>query len=126
MGIRISRSIPRGFTIIEVLLAASVLTIGLVGVLGVFPTGYMDMVASGGQTRASAYAAQKIEELRNEVFGTLANGNDSLQGTEYARSWTVQITGTPGNRLAQITVTVNWSGRASRPQSVTIETRRAE
>ncbi|HYL79268.1 MAG TPA: hypothetical protein VEU07_00560 [Candidatus Acidoferrum sp.] len=126
MGIKAARSIPRGLTILEVLLAAVILTVGLLGVLGVFPTGYTDMVASGSQSKATAYAAQKIEELRNEVFGTMANGNDNLEGTQYARNWTVQFSGLPGNRLARIAVTVDSAGRGGRRQIVTLETLRAE
>ncbi len=115
-------------TLIEVLLAALVLSIGLVGILGVIPVGYYDMVASGGQSEATGYAQQKIEDLRNQAFGAMASGNDILPGGEFSRTWTVQqVAGTiASNRLMRLTVTVNWTGRGSRPQTVRIESMRAE
>jgi Tfp pilus assembly protein PilV len=115
-------------TLIEVLLATLVLSIGLVGILGVIPVGYYDMVASGGQSEATGYAQQKMEDLRNQTFGTMASGNDTLQGTEFSRTWNVQqVAGTVApNRLMRLTITVTWTGRGSRPQSVTIVSMRAE
>jgi hypothetical protein len=50
-----------------------------------------------------------------------------LQGTEFSRTWNVQqVAGVAPNRLMRVTVTVTWTGRGSRPQSVTIVSMRAE
>lgn len=120
----------RGFSLIEVLFAASIVAIGLLAVMSMFPTGYGDVVTSGGQSKATAYAEQKLEELKNQPFTPSGSGNDSFESAEYARTWTItQVPGTPApNRLARIVVRVNWSGRGpgTRPQTVTLETMRAE
>lgn len=119
----------RGLSLLEVLLATMILAIGLLGIMSAFPTSYSTVVASGGNSKATAYAQQKLEDLKNQPFtpGPI-NGNDTLENGEYARTWTIGLIAGPAlpNRLARITVTVSWGGRGSRPQTVTLETMRAE
>ena len=130
-----------GFTFIEVLIAAAILAVGLLALVSVFPVGYVDVTVSGGQSKATAYAQQMLEQLKNQPFnpGTPAfNGNDVpvlspgpplVLDNAYARTWWIQEvvlvppTVAP-NRLARITVTVTWGG--DRPQTVALETMRAE
>lgn len=119
----------RGFSLIELLIAAAILAVGLLGVIGMFPTGYGNVVFSGGQSKATAYAQQMVEQLKNQPFTINGAGNDSLDNAEYARAWTItQVAGTPAapNRLARVVVTVNWGGRGTRPLTVALETMRAE
>ena len=119
----------RGLTILEVLVAASVLVVGLLGTMRLFPTGYLDLTASGGQSKATAYAQQKLEELENQPFtpGPVTS-DDSLERGTLTRAWRITpVAGTTApNRLARIVVTVDWPGAGSRPQTVTLETMRAE
>ncbi len=140
----------QGFTLIEVLIAAAILSVGLLALVSVFPVGYVDVTVSGGQSKATAYAQQMMEQLKNRSFTTLfcptpapclpnpgpINGNDvplltpgppPVPDTAYTRTWSItQEPGTnPPNRLARITVTVNWAG-TSRSQTVALETMRAE
>lgn len=116
----------RGLTLVEVLIASAILAVGLAGIMSAFPAAYVDVVASGSESKATAYAQQQLEELKNQPFNPgPVTANDTPE-PGYARSWTITLE--PGttapNRLARITVTVTWSG--SRPQSVTLETMRAE
>lgn len=115
-----------GFTFIEVLIAAAILAVGLLALVSVFPVGYVDVTVSGGQSKATAYAQQMLEQLKNQGFNPgPANGNDAPEAA-YARSWSITpVAGTVApNRLARITVTVQWGG--DRPQTVALETMRAE
>ncbi len=117
----------RGLSLVELLIAMAILAVGLLGIMTAFPTAYVDVVASGGESKATAYAQQKLEELKNQPFNPgPVTSTDSLETGVFNRSWT--ITQEPGtiapNRLARITVTVTWGG--SRPQTVTLETMRAE
>lgn len=134
---RRDRREPRGLTVVEVLVATVILVVGLLGVLSAFPTGYLDVVGSGGQSKAMSYARQKMEELKNGPFAVAGSGNDvpmlgppsNAPDVGFTRSW--MITQVPGTiaplRLARITVTVTYSGGGGgRPQTVNLETMRAE
>lgn len=134
---RRGRPDPPGLTVVEVLVAAVILVVGLLGVLAAFPTGYLDVVGSGGQSKSMSYARQKMEELKNGPFTVAGSGSDvptlgppsNAPDAGFTRSW--MITEVPGTtaplRLARITVTVTFSGGGGgRPQTVTLETMRAE
>lgn len=128
-GARSRRTVPRGRGLIEVLVAAAILPVGLLAAHSAVSTGYLDAAASGGLSKATAYAQAQLEALRNQPFdpGPVAAA-DSLEGGEFSRDWTVTpIAGTAApNRLVRIVVRVRWGGRASRPQAVSLETMRAE
>jgi|GEM_PF-771233 len=134
---RRDRRDPPGLTVVEVLVATVILAIGLLGVLSAFPTGYLDVVGSGGQSKAMSYARQKMEELKNGPFTVLGSGSDvptlgppsNAPDLGFTRSWMIaQVPGTTAPlRLARITVTVTFRGAGgARPQTVTLETMRAE
>jgi prepilin-type N-terminal cleavage/methylation domain-containing protein len=123
----------RGLTLIEVLIAAAILAVGLLALVSAFPIGYTDVTASGGQSKATAYAQQKLEELKNQPFTVGPFNNCPPSAPEviagdaaYTRCWTIaQEPGTnPPNRLARISVTVTWGG--PRQQRVVLESMRAE
>lgn len=120
----------RGLTLVEVLIASALLAVALIGLMGAFPTAYLDVVASGGESKAAAYAQQKVEELKNQPFNPGPVTANDIPEAGYARSWTItQEGGTIApNRLARINVIVTWSetGNMSRPQTVALETMRAE
>lgn len=117
----------QGFTLVEVMVAAVITAVGLLALVAVFPVGYVDVNTSGGQSKATAYAQQMLEQLKNQPFDPgPTNGND-VPEANHTRAWS--ITQEPGtnvpNRLARIQVTVNWTG-GGRPQTVILETMRAE
>jgi prepilin-type N-terminal cleavage/methylation domain-containing protein len=58
----------QGLTLIEVLIAAAILAVGVLALLSAFPIGYVDVNVSGGQSKATAYAQQMIEQLKNQTF----------------------------------------------------------
>ncbi len=132
----------RGFTLVEVLVAVAVLAIALVALMAMLSRGSLNIYAGGGQSKATAYARQLVEQLRNQpivapcnppapLAGCFppANGNDNPE-SGIARTWTVAqvgATATP-NRLWRITVTVTvaQSAQMTGGQNITIETMRAE
>ncbi len=134
------RSNARGMTLAEVLVDVAILTIGLLSVVGMISSGFSGVVVSGGQSKATSYARQKLEELKNRCYnnGTTcgdatypaSNGNDTPEAG-ITRGWTVAQAGATvaPNRLSRITVTVTWTSGASGPgggQQVIMETMRAE
>ena len=121
----------RGLTLTEVLLAATILTIGLLGILTAFPTSYLDVVGSGAQSKAVSYARQQMEVLKNQAFnpGPVSPTNLTGLAPGYTGTWQVDpVAGTSApNRLARVTVSVTYNaGTGRNQQTVTLETLRAE
>jgi prepilin-type N-terminal cleavage/methylation domain-containing protein len=115
----------QGFTVLEVLIAMIVLSIGLLGLLAATGTSHGSVSTDKREVQATEYAAQKLEDLRNQAFEMLATGADVLEQGGLARTWTVAIAGVTPNRLATITVWVAWQGPI-RAGNVELQTQRAE
>lgn len=124
-----TRRDSRGFTLPEVLLAVAIITIALLALLGMLSAGLMNVYAGGGQSKATAFARQQIEFLRNVPVNALANGNDAPE-RGIARRWTVVQTGATvaPNRLWTITVTVTATQTSTLvgSQNITLMTMRSE
>ena len=131
------RRSERGLTLVELLIAASILTTALLGVAGMFPSAYQNVKYGGRISRATALAQEMMEILRNESFNTLAryhaldtsscgSGADAIATS--CRKWRDDLNEvglpsgsgrvavctaacTSATNLAEITVTVSWSER---------------
>ena len=120
----------RGLTLVEVLLAVAFLAVSLVALLTMLTHGSVNVAAGGGQSKATAYARQKVEELKNQPFapGPTA-GVDTPEGG-ITRSWTITPTGATvaPNRLAtiQVIVRVDRATAVLGAQNITLTTMRAE
>jgi len=97
-----------GFTLIEVLIAIGILSVGILALLQT--SGSITVMLREGRLRtmASTVAANRIDNLRlaaastTPTCGSVASGSGtSIQGTE---TWT--ITGTGRSRTVAVTVTV--------------------
>lgn len=104
----------KGFSLVEVLVAASILAVILLAVAGLFSTAYSNVGDEGRRTKAVALAKQKMEELRDGIFppATMVSP-ETIEGI-YTRSWTVD----PGPLPPTVTVgvTVAWpdAGRGTK------------
>lgn len=119
MGGRMQRRFitDKGFTSIEVVIAAALLSIVLIGVAGIYIAGIRNIGSGGNRSTAAFYLHQKLEELRNSpVFppagvpvAPAAPASDAPI-TGLTRTWVVSsFTGAAPTRLARITVTVSWT-----------------
>ena len=124
-GVGLRASGAPGFTLMEVVMATGVIGAVLLGLCGVFLTSYTNVDYGGRLTRASEYAHQKAEDLRNTPFATLANGND-VPETAFTRTWTVTLAGASPSQLATVTVTVSFLSQTGRPSNVQVVTQIAE
>lgn len=124
------RSDQAGMTLIEVMLAVTFLAVSLVALMSMLTRGSINVVAGGSQSKATAFARQRMEQLKNQPFAAgPATGTDTPE-PGITRTWTIQPTGAtvPPNRLAtiQVVVLVNRATGTLGAQNITLTTMRAE
>lgn len=119
---------PQGFTLVEVLIAVGILAIVIVGLLQLFVSCSALAEAAGNTTFALNEAQNKLEEIRNHSFDSIAAdyasggtpGNTftlgSLSGT--GTITTTQVGGS--SELLQITIDVSWQNKNGRSFSTTL------
>ncbi len=115
----------RGFTMMELLVAVGVIGTALIGICSVFIVSYTNVDYGGRVSRATTYAHQKVEEMRNTSFALLANGND-VPETAFTRTWTVTVSGTSPARIAGVQVSVSFLSQTGRPSTVQVQSQIAE
>lgn len=117
---------PRGFVLIEALIALLIVSIGL---LAISKLEGLTLSAAGearSRSEAVTLAQKKLEELRNWVVesdfntGVATGGPTTYTGTNatYSYSWTVN--GSAGGSLVQLTTT--WTDRFGTPQKLDLNT----
>lgn len=105
----------RGFTLIEVLMAMIVLTVGVAGVLSGLTTLTIASVHSNEQARATALAVQKMEELKALPVADIkpqaatAVDENGVEGTGPYRRTIDVVHSTVGLKTAEITIDVEYS-----------------
>ncbi len=125
-GTRLLLKQESGFTLIEVLMAILILTLGILayGKTSAKVMGTNNL--SKKESIAVTLAQDRIEEFKNTGCCSVGSGtetvdvegNASAPYTQYTRSW--EIT-SPSESLYDLSVTVSWKDMASR--SVTLNTR---
>src|SRR3970040_287795 len=96
----------RGFTLIEVLIAMAILVVALVALLGLLSQSSLNVYLGGGESKATSYARQMAEQLRNQPLAAPCNPPAPLAGcfqaggpftdtpeTGITRTWTVASVG---------------------------------
>lgn len=125
-----------GFTFLELLLATSLFTVGMISVLQIFPVNRRLLTQSSQTTQAVYLAQEEMEYIRTLDYATLTTGNfeptetlDNTGGaifTQYQRSTVVSLI--DSNRattatdigLKKVVVTVTWTEHnISRQYSIT-------
>ncbi len=113
-----------GFSLIEVLVAIGILSIGMLGLaVGAISITRANKTAQF-HTIATNMAQDKLEQLKATTVANVSTCSTSCEtapsylGVTFTRTWTVTAN-TPLAGLNQITVTVNWTDYASHSVSVT-------
>jgi prepilin-type N-terminal cleavage/methylation domain-containing protein len=109
-----------GFSLIELMVAAAILSMAIFGIFQAFSTGFLGMFDSRDRTVATNYVQEKMEELKNADFDTVADeASSQIVGdikfsrnvnVDYIDGSTNLIVIEPTN-LKRVTTTVNWTDR---------------
>ncbi len=108
---------PKGFTLVEILVAISILAVALLGLISVTVMTMKGNTFSKTMTAATTLANDKIEELKRVGYAGLASGSDTTASL-YARTWTI-AQNAPAAGMKTVSVTVQWSWQGS-TRSVTV------
>jgi len=105
---------PKGFTLLEVLVALIILCFALLALAGLMVTTTKNNAVGNYVTETATFAQDKLEELRAVKSENLIDGNNTDQqggstGTNYTRNWNVKIS----HSLKKITIDVNWNDRTT-------------
>ena len=121
----------RGFSLIEVMIALIVMSIGIFSVARLFPTGARGQVQDRLTVGANDYAQEKLEYLRglawsdaNLVEGRHPAGSatESCGGGSWQRFYVVTTMASPLDNLKKVDVTVSWSGAGVSGRAITTST----
>ena len=98
-----------GFTLIEVLVASVILSIGLSGVAAF--TGFImnHNQQAANVMSATTLAQDKMEELKNTSYSSVASSSDT--DSIFTRTWNV-TRDSPATNMKTIAVTVSWNWKS--------------
>lgn len=118
----------RGVTLVELMVALTVIAIGVLAMAQMFPAGTRGQTRDRMRTQASGYAQQTIEDLSargiNDASMSIgrhpATGVDSL-GTlkSFRRVYTVRQMTAPLDNLYQVSVKVTWASASTETVTAT-------
>ena len=100
----------KGFTLIEIMIAISIIAIALLGLVSVTVMVIKGNTFSKTMTVATTLANDKMEQLKKTSYASLASGSDTAQSI-YSRTWTVtQDSPAAGMKTGVVTVQWAWQG----------------
>lgn len=127
-------SAERGVTLVELLAALVVISVGLLALVRLFPTAERNQVEDRMQTSANLYAQQKVEFLTGKSWvdpdltvGRHPAGSameDLGTSGKWHRYYVVSTMASPLDNLKKVTVTVSWNFMGSRSVTATTYLRR--
>lgn len=105
----------KGFTLLEIVIALAILSIGLVGILSLFPVAFQASKRASDLTEVTVYTQQKIEELKRDGYesanmsvGTTTGTFKLSDGVTDSRfNWTLVVTDV-STGLKKLELTVDW------------------
>ncbi len=111
-----------GFTLLEILVAMIVLSVGLLGIAGLTVSIIQGNAYSKNVSTATVIAEARLEDMRRAGYantGSFSAGPDnvSMGGVSFSR--TTSVTSGPISNTQTIAVTVSWGGGA---HSITLNT----
>lgn len=107
-----------GFSLLEVMIALLVLSVGLLALVGLFGTGFTSLETGNKKTLASQLAQRKMDALRAVPPFPILNDADSPEGMN--RRWSIRkSTGDPN--IWVISVEVLWKNSQDQDRRIFIK-----
>lgn len=117
-----------GFTLVEVLVTALILTVGLLGTLGLATGIIRGNFFSKNLTSATAIAQGQLEAVQNRGYVNATTTNFpaaaatvSMGGVNFSRTTTI-TDDSPSTNMKTISVTVTWNETNNAARSVSLQT----
>ncbi|HEU4344876.1 MAG TPA: prepilin-type N-terminal cleavage/methylation domain-containing protein [Candidatus Binatia bacterium] len=117
-----------GFTLIEMLVAVLVLTIGLLGTAGLTAQVVQGNFFSKNITSATVIAQTQLESVQNKGYAgattasfSSAAASVNMGGVSFSRTTTI-AENSPASNMKTVTVTVTWNENNNVGRAVTLET----
>lgn len=119
---------PWGFTLLEVLMAMTVMAVGLLGVSTMLAQTTQQQSVSANRTSATTLAREQLEQIKRAAYAdvTAANYPPEAYGTivgfeRFQRTVTIAID-TPLPNTKTVTVTVTWLDPSGSTRNTTLNT----
>ncbi|MGD9872879.1 MAG: prepilin-type N-terminal cleavage/methylation domain-containing protein [Kiritimatiellia bacterium] len=106
----------RGFTLVEVVIACAIFSIGLAGIYGLMAWLVRANSFSNRMTEATAMAQAKMEELNGGQWATIISGSDIVGA--FTRTWTVTSLSAD---LKNVHLVVNWEDVDGKNHQITLD-----
>lgn len=123
----------RGATLIELMIALVMLTVGILAVGQLFPAGSRSQLQAQMTNTGNYYAQEKLEQLAGALWtgADLTAGRHPASGSEalgesgqWHRFYEVSAMSAPLDNLKKVTVTVGWEYQGNRAVTSTTYVRR--
>ena len=123
----------RGATLIELMIALVMLTVGILAVGQLFPAGSRSQLQAHMTTAGNYHAQEKLEQLAGSSWtdASLTDGRHPASGFEalgssgqWQRFYQVEAMAAPLGNLKKVTVTVQWVFQGNRSVTSTTYVRR--
>ena len=108
-----------GFTLLEVIIAISILTVGMLAVASMQTAAIRGNSFANQATESITWAQDKMEDLMALTYSAVANGGPETTPDNYMVNWEVDTVG----NVKRITVTVTWQEKGINRQTQLIGTK---
>jgi prepilin-type N-terminal cleavage/methylation domain-containing protein len=108
----------RGFSLIELMVAAAILAMAIFGIFQAYSTGFMGMADAKYRTVATNIAREKMEEIKNTSFVDSSTDSDTVSGINFTT--TVDVNPIEAN-LSNVITIVTWLDRKGDQKEIKLE-----